>query len=130
MSVQCQKISLSFLLLCWMTMFVWGCEEHYRDKWVQIDYYIVNGREDEILVKNKDGAGGIVGFFLAPGESYHFSYHGNMAFRITDRDPRGIRLIFDFYASGDDARFDQYISTCEFCPQLENHACVETCFVH
>jgi hypothetical protein len=126
----CYKL-LCFLLLCWTTEFVGGCGEIYQNKWVRIDYFVVNGRENEILVKNRDGAGGIVGFFLESGEIYHFDYYGDMAFRTSDDDPHGIRLTFDFYASGDQGRFDQHIGSYEFYPDLGgNYACVETCFVY
>jgi hypothetical protein len=123
-----RKFSQCLLLLC-LALFVWGCPWDW-DKRVDIDYYIVNTRADEILVKNRDAASGIVGFFLGSGELYHFAYHAHMSFKVTDDDPHGIHIIFDFYASGDDARFTEYIGYCEFAGELdENYACVETCFV-
>jgi hypothetical protein len=120
----------SYLLLFWVALFIWGCSENLEDRWVDIDYYVINTRLDEILVKNRDAANGIVGFFLCSGEVYHFGYHGKMAFKIMDDDPHGIHIIFDFYAPGDDASFTKHIGYYEFSPELdENHACVETCFV-
>ncbi|KPK99664.1 MAG: hypothetical protein AMJ91_06850 [candidate division Zixibacteria bacterium SM23_73_3] len=109
-----------------------GCSSPiYEDKHVDIDYYILNLRADEILVKNRSGAAGIVGFFLEPGETYRFGYHNDMAFRISDDNRRGAHLIFDYYASGDLGRFDQYIGSCEFHPKLDaNYAAAETCYVH
>lgn len=101
-----------------------------EDRCVNIDYYVINTRPDEILVKNRDAASGIVGFFLGSGEVYHFGYHKMMAFKITDNDPHGIRITFDFYASGDDASFSEHIGCYEFFPKLdERYAYVETCFV-
>ena len=122
------KFSQYLLPLC-LALFAWGCiwEE---DKRVDIDYYVVNTRPDEILVKERDAANGIVGFFLGSGEIYHFAYYGHMAFEVGDPDPRGIHMIFDFFASGDDASFTESLGSCEFDPELdENYACVETCFV-
>jgi len=124
----CRKFSL-YLLPFWLTLFIWGCIE-LENRRVDIDYYVVNTRPDEILVKDRDGTNGIVGFFLGSGEVYHFPYHGNMSFDVLDDDPHGIHIIFDFYASDSDASFTEYIGYCELFPELgENHACVETCFV-
>ena len=123
-----RKFSQYLLLLC-LALLVWGCIRS-EDKHVDIDYYVVNTRPDEILVKDRDAANGIVGFFLDSGETYHFAYYGNKSFNVMDDDPHGIHIIFDFYASGDDASFTEYIGYCEFDPELdENYACVETCFV-
>jgi hypothetical protein len=113
------KFSQYLLLLC-LALLVRGC----------IGYYVVNTRPDEILVKERDAANGIVGFFLEPGETYHFAYYGDMSFEVLDDDPHGVNIIFDFYASGDDASFTEFIGYCEFAGELdENYACVETCFV-
>ena len=118
-----------YLLAVWLALLVWGCI-YLEDKHVDIDYYVVNTRPDEILIKNRDAASGIVGFFLGSGEIYHFAYHGNKSFDVMDDDPHGIHIIFDFYASGDDASFTTHIGYCEFHPELdESYACVETCFV-
>ncbi|MGB7061670.1 MAG: hypothetical protein WBF13_04865 [Candidatus Zixiibacteriota bacterium] len=101
-----------------------------EDRSVHIDYYVINTRPDEILVKNRDAASGIVGFFLGSGKVYHYGYHKMMAFTITDVDPYSIHMVFDFYASGDDASFTEHIGYYEFHPKLdESNACVETCFV-
>jgi hypothetical protein len=117
------------LLLFLAAVLIWGCIP-VRDQYVEIDYYVMNTRSDEILVKNKDGAEGVVGFFLGSGEVYHFAYHADMAFEDLDPDPHGMRIVFDFYASGDDASFSEYIGGYEFHPALnDNYACVETCFV-
>ena len=118
-----------YLLPVCLALLVWGCIR-LEDKRVEIDYWVVNTRSDEILVKERDAANGIVGFFLGPEESYHFAYYGNKSFEVLDSDPHGIHIIFDFYASGDDASFIEYIGYCEFDPQLdENYTCAETCFV-
>jgi hypothetical protein len=120
---------LPFLLLFGVIAFIWGCIVE-EDRRVDIDYYVINTRPDEILVKNRDAANGILGFFLDSGEVYHFAYHGEMSFYGLDNDRHGIHIIFDFYASGDDASFTEYIGYCEFAGELdENYACVETCFV-
>ncbi|UCB53200.1 MAG: hypothetical protein JSV10_03735 [Candidatus Zixiibacteriota bacterium] len=123
-----RKFSQYLLVPC-LALLVWGCQPE-EDKHVDIDYYVVNTRPDEILVKERDTSNGIVGFFLDSGETYHFAYYGNMSFRVMDDDPHGVHIIFDFYASGDDASFTEYIGYCEFAGELdENYACVETCFV-
>ena len=119
-----------FLLLFSAALFIWGCGDRMEDNFVDIHYYVINTRSTEILVKNRDAANGIVGFFLDSGETYHFAYHGKMSFKVTDNDPYGIRMILDFYVSGDDASFTTHIGYCEFHPELdESYACVETCFV-
>lgn len=118
-----------YLLPFWLALFIWGCIK-LEDRHVNIDYYVINTRSDEILVKDRDAANGIVGFFLGSGEVYHFAYYGNMSFEVMDDDPHGIRIIFDFYAPGDDASYTEHIGYYEFSPELdENHACVETCFI-
>lgn len=123
-----RKFSQCLLPLC-LALFAWGCIWN-EDKHADIDYYVVNARPDEILVKERDAANGIVGFFLGSGEIYHFAYYGDMAFEVGDDDPHGIHIIFDFFASGGDANFTEYIGYYEFAPKLdENYACVETCFV-
>jgi hypothetical protein len=119
-----------FLLLFSAALFIWGCGDRVEDRCVHIDYYVINTRPDEILVKDRDAASGIVGFFLGSAEVYHYGYHEMMSFKITDNEPYGIHIIFDFYASGDDASFTEHIGYCEFHPKLnESNACVETCFV-
>jgi hypothetical protein len=129
MRVSVVRMLLPLLLLFLVVLLIWGCV-WVKDRYVEIDYYVINTRPDEILVKNKEGAEGIVGFFLGSGEVYHFAYHADMAFEDPDPDPRGIRIVFDFYASGDDASFSEYIGGYEFYPALnDNYACVETCFV-
>ena len=130
MRISVYRKPFPFLLLFSVALFLWGCGDNMEDRCVNIDYYVINTRPDEILVKNRDAASGIVGFFLGSGEVYHFGYHRMMAFRITDNDPHGIRIIFDFYASGDDASFSEHIGCYEFFPKLnECYAYVETCFV-
>jgi len=130
MHISVCRTLLPFLPLFWVSLLIWGCGDNLEDRWVDIDYYVVNSRADEILVKNRDAANGIVGFFLCSGEVYHFGYHGKMAFKIMDDDPHGIHIIFDFYAPGGDESYTEYIGYYEFSPELdENHACVETCFV-
>jgi hypothetical protein len=119
-----------YLLPFWLALFIWGCGDIMEDRCVNIDYYVINTRTDEILVKNRDAASGIVGFFLGSGEVYHYGYHEMMSFKVTDNDPYGIHIVFDFYASGDNANFTEHIGYYEFHPKLnESNACVETCFV-
>ena len=125
----CSK-ALVFILFLDFVLFVWGCGDNYRDESVKVDYYVINTRLDEILVKNRDAANGIVGFFLGSGEVYHFEYHGQMAIKILDDNPHSIRITFDFYASGKASSFTEHIGAYEFYPEFNSdYACVETCFV-
>jgi hypothetical protein len=122
---------LQFLSLFGIMLFFWGCSgDIMEDRSVHIDYFVINTRPDEILVKNRDAASGIVGFFLGSGEVYHYGYHEMMSFRTTDNNPYSIHIVFDFYASGDDASYTEHIGYYEFHPKLnESNACAETCFV-
>lgn len=130
MHIQVFRKTLLFLLLFGLALFICGCGDRMEDRSVHIDYYVINTRPDEILVKNRDAASGIVGFFLDSGKVYHYGYHKMMAFNITDTNPYSIHIVFDFYASGDDASFTEHIGYYEFHPKLdESNACVETCFV-
>jgi hypothetical protein len=126
----CRKTFLLLSLLGTVPFF-WGCTgDLMEDRSVHIDYFVMNTRSDEILVRNRDAAAGIVGFFLGSGEVYHYGYHEMMSFRTTDNDPYGIHIVLDFYAAGNDSSYTEHIGYYEFRPKLdESNACVETCFV-
>jgi hypothetical protein len=105
------------------------------DVHVDVDYYILNARQDEIMVKDHEGKRGIVGFFLAPGEAYHFGYHEDVDVwflheSIEQSDLEGLYLTFYFYSAGPEGRFDEYLGTHRFVPYLdENKSFVDTFFV-
>jgi len=108
----------------------------YGEEHVDVDYYIMNAREDDILVRTKDGHRGIVGFFLTSGEIYHFGYHGKITYSkdfqdsMEQDDLGGLILTFYFYAAGADGRFEDLIGAHEFVPYLdENNSLVDTFFV-
>ena len=125
-----RNLLVCLLLICAVASLPGCSSTTYQDVHVDIDYYIVNLRADEILVRNCDGESGIVGFFLEPGEIYHFTYHDDMAFAHGDDEERGPHIIFDLYARGQNDRFEQYIGCCEFHPLLgPDHVFAETCFV-
>lgn len=97
---------------------------------MDIDFYVINTRSDEILVRNRDAHSGIVGFFLTPGEEYHFNYHIDVTFRDERNDLSHFHIFFDFYASGEDSSFTEYIGDYLFILRsTESYAYSETCFV-
>jgi hypothetical protein len=133
MCVSLRQSSIVCLLLALLSTVIFcSCGSNYDPKYVEVDYYIVNSRQDEILVKSPEA--GIVGFFLAPAEVYHFSYHGDTsvpAWRNPEQsDFNSLNLKYDFFISGPDGCFDEYICTHEFTAYLLDSASfVDTFFV-
>lgn len=124
------------LLACLVTVACSSLWSDYTyDVHVDVDYYIVNARQDEIMVKDHEGERGIVGFFLAPGEAYHFGHHKDVDVRfnhesIEQSDLEGLNLTFYFYAAGHEGRFDEYLGAHQFVPYLdENKSFLDTFFV-
>jgi len=103
---------------------------------ISIDYYIVNCRTEEILVKNRAGANGIIGFFLTSGQVYHYSYHDKIWVRLghrypTSSDIEDFEFTFDFYAPGADGAFQEWIGSFTFVPDLKGSlSYVDTCYVY
>ena len=124
-----RKLLVCVLLIC-TTLSLPGCLTKYGEIHVDVDYYIVNLRPDEILARDRNGEAGIVGFFLESGQTYHFGYHGDMISARGDDEQRGPYIAFDLYIRGQNDRFEQHIGCCEFHPYLvSNYAFAETCFV-
>jgi len=121
---------ISFFFLC-------HCGRHYEpfENPISIDYYIINRRLETILVKNRDGTNGIVGFFLDSGQVYHFAYHDKIWIPIShDRpepsDLQDFKFIFDFYSPGEDGNFQEWIGDYTFVPDLQGSlSYIDTCFV-
>lgn len=125
---------LSLLLISLATF---QCDSYtYGEEYVNVDYYIVNAREDDILVRTKEDQRSIIGFFLTSGETYHFGYHGKITYSKHSQDSMeqddlgGLIMTFNFYAPGPDGRFEKLIGGHEFVPYLdENNSLVDTFFV-
>lgn len=114
-----------------------GCDSNdYHDVRIDLDYYIVNQRSDEILLRNRRDAEGVIGFFLKPTETYHIGYHNDITIDKTKERPdtfdlRGLYMSFDFYVAGANNDFQQNVGSYDFAPKLNySNAYIDTCFVY
>lgn len=101
-----------------------------RMLYFNVQCFIINLKESEILVKTENGEGAVIGFFLQPKQQYKYVYDDSLVVEYS----KAFVLTFDFYDAGKDSNFTHLVGEHTLRPAIsdvgDNVICTDTAYVY
>lgn len=120
-----RKILISLILL----LLFLGCGHNYVQRNIDISLLFINTLDEEILVRNKNGDVGFIGFFLLPDSQYLWEWD-EVTETIEEKDTVQFQTTFEFFKEGNKHNFNEKIGSYLFEAKVYDKCqCIDTCYI-